>query len=261
MKIHPWEANVVDRRILAVLLEGESDRLTFEKAFTLLLRSHTREDALQVFVFRGDVTINDESGEPIDSDDVEENIVSFLRKELRTLGLTHDDLLGIVHIGDLDAVYCKDEQVVFRAARRAFYDAEQGLLFTRDVAATLSRNKNKREALNHLMELPALEFPCHDPALPRQIPHRFFYLGINLEHAFYGNANCGVDEKESRGLRFDEEYVSCLDEWVKFVMSLPCVGKTYEESCRNARKAENAFLPYTNLRFVIPFIASLFPKD
>ena len=241
-------------QVLAVVLEGDSDRFTFERAFSLLLHDRSPEDSLQVFVFRGDITINDQYGDPIDSDDAMQNLVDFLSRELRTFGLTPQDLLGIIHITDLDAVYCNDEQVCFANQRRLSYDLEDNKVLTRNVGATLQRNQRKRDALNTFMGTRALEFASNGLLL---VPYRLFYLGINLEHAFYGLANCSGNEKESLGLDFDGKYAHTMKDWVSFLESLPCHGDTYEESCRYARKEEYAFEPMTNLRFVLAFLDEL----
>ncbi|MDY6391361.1 MAG: hypothetical protein SPL80_00815 [Bacilli bacterium] len=245
-------------RVLAVVLEGDSDRLTFERAFTLLLHDRSPDDSLQVFVFRGDLTINDENGDPIDSNDVLQNLIDFLSRELRTYGLNPKDLLGVIHISDLDAVYCDSERVSYANQRRLTYDLDHELVLTRNVEATLQRNERKRDALTTLMNTQVLEFYYHRLYV---VPYRLFYLGINLEHAFYGLVNCSSGEKESLSLDFDESHASTSGIWSAFVQSLPCYGENYEESCRYARMKEYAFKRMTNLRFVETFLDEiLIPK-
>lgn len=244
-------------RVLAVVLEGDSDRLTFERAFTLLLRERSPNDSLQVFVFRGDLTINDENGDPIDSNDVLQNLIDFLSHELRTYGLYPRDLLGVIHISDLDAVYCNQERVCYANQRRLSYDLDRKLVLTRNVVATLQRNERKRDALTTLMRTKALEFSYQGWF---EVPYRLFYVGINLEHAFYGLANCDFSEKESLGLDFDQSHASTADIWSDFVRSLPYFGENYEESCRYARMEEHAFERMSNLRFVEDFLNDLLSK-
>lgn len=248
----------MEKKALVVLLEGDSDRLTFERGFSLLLEEKGQGTYLQVFVFRGDITINDFDGMPIESDEVIDNIKAFICKELRANRLIPSDLIGIVHLGDLDAAYCDDACVVYSSnSRRPFYDADKGLVFTKNVAATIEKNKRKREALNTLMKMGNLGFENHLSAGLILIPYRYFFFGLNLEHAFYRQTNCSLNEKERLSLAFDDEYGESLETWVGFIKSLPYKGDTYEDSCREARQKENAFIPMTNLRFVLDFIDEL----
>lgn len=112
---------MINRRVVAVILEGHSDRLTFEGAFEAAARSFEPSGEAIVLVFRGDITINNALGEPIDSNDVLDNVRCFIMNEIRSLRLNPEDLLCIIHIGDLDAAFCDEEQV-------RYFD--QSVLFT-----------------------------------------------------------------------------------------------------------------------------------
>ena len=231
-------------RILAVLLEGDSDRATFEKGLRLLVKSLFLTSGLQVMVFRGDPTINDSNGDPIDPSEVEDNISAYIEKELRENRLTKEDLFAIIHIGDLDAVYCLDEQVIHSHYRRPYYDPEQKVIFTNDVFGTIKRNERKRDSLDQLFVLEKM----------LSVPYRFFYVGINLEHAFYEKPNCTSDEKTDYGYNFERENVTDLSSFLNFISGLPSEGQSYEDSCAAARRPEMAFVKITNLRFIAEFL-------
>ena len=121
----------------------------------------------------------------------------------------------------------------------------------------MQRNERKRDALTTFMNTKTLEFVFQERHV---VPYRLFYVGINLEHAFYDFMNCSAYEKESLSLDFDDVHARTLADWIDFVESLPCYGDTYQDSCRYARMRENAFKRMTNLKFVVAYLDELLSK-
>lgn len=235
-----------------VVVEGPTDRTTFENALRLLIANRFSNKDLEIDVVRGDTLTMDEKGKIIQYNKEEETVSKQIGKAIKKLHLKESDIVAIAMVTDLDACFAEDSfYEEDENHKKAFYDEESN----KCLRINISELKTIRQSKFNVVR--AMHNKNYISINGKQIKYRLFYLNVDLEWAFYRLLNCIKIQKIDLSNDFDTRYGDNIEEFERFIESLPSIGGNYEESWEPIVKRTLAPLErITNIRYLIEWIKS-----
>ena len=244
------------RKAILLVVEGLSDKYTWENAIRTTLSLRFPELNTEIYVVRGDATISDRPNHFISSSmviaNVQKTVADHLRKEKGRSGLRVDDILAIAQITDLDACYADpSDYVEDPEAKGVRYDADRHLIYSKSPDSLADLRATKAMNIDRLWRAGDITFGG------KRIPYRLFYTNINLEHALYGRPNCTQDEKEDLSLDFDDKYGKDGPAFVARLEEIPSLSRIYKETWNEDSLHGNAFARLTNILSLLAWAEEL----
>lgn len=196
---------VKEKRVLLLIVEGKSDKVTLENAFRRTLMEYYPSCDAKVYVLHGDATLKRPYGGYIVSSEVIKAtnalVRSYLARQKQTSGIKVRDILGIAQITDLDACFADSSCFVANpSVNETTYDVVNKRVLSPNGFDVANKRVAKRQ---NLMRLNGCDRMTINGV---EIPYQIFYFGIDLEHALYGRVNCTDEEKTSLSEGFDDRY-------------------------------------------------------
>ena len=240
-------------KYLLVVVEGKTDRTTFENALRALVKKYCSNKDLEIDVVNGDTLVMDENGNIIPYNQEEETVSKQIGKTIKKLHLKASDIVAVAMLTDLDACFASEEFFVEDASRnKAFYDQETNKCLRKNIAELKTIRQSKYKVVRKMHN------KSHISIDGNQIKYRLFYLNVDLEWVFYQLLNCTKLEKIQLSDDFDSMYGGDLDKFEAFICALPSVGSDFTSSWEpiiNRTIAPMDIL--TNIKYLLDWIKNL----
>ena len=154
----------------------------------------------------------------------------------RTLKISKNNIIGIIHIIDTDATYL-GELYAHDNGEHDFRYEEDGI-HADSKERIMKRNQNKASAMDKLANTNTI----------LGLPYKAYYMSCNLDHVLYGVLNSDDETKRRNAFLFAKTYKNNFDGFVKFI-SDPVIAVTgnYQETWEYIRQGLNSLHRHTNL--------------
>lgn len=252
------------KKVLLLVVEGPTDKTTFEAPLNDLLISKGLDEKFFCAVYHTDFTTH-KFGNPeefmTDDDDVIENVkecvTNFLKSRENTNKFGLKDIVFVATLSDLDCCYCKadDVEVVpFNPTdeKKTRVDFVNKKFLCNDKPFILRRNIIKQNSLGILSSEGNIVIKKH------KMKFRAYYCSINLEHALYGNTNqLSEQEKEDMASEFRQNVREDLSLFEKQIDSIPIISNDYKESWNEIQLMAKPFERMSNIKLLIDILLSL----
>ena len=232
------------RKVILVLVEGNTDRRTLEGTITALIESY--DDEIEVFfpVIRekdkdvgGDITTTYK----VWPRNIEKEIYDrFLHDFFDEMKLFPKDITEIIQVIDLDGAYIDDAAIVEGDCRIKYTD--QGIV-TDGRERIIKRNEQKRENVDYLCSLEKIS------VRQKKVPYSVYYFSSNLDHFLHNDANLEPRMKVELSDLFQRKYESDPEGFIKLFQEDPnAAGEmSYQESWDYIREGNNSVKRHTNI--------------
>lgn len=229
----------MDKQIVLFIVEGESDKHSFENILNHLVSS----DVVKFKVIKGDITVK--SNKYTVTKKIKKKIEEFLN-EPKNKYLTVKDICKIVHLVDLDGAFIDNSKIVKHEKENKYY--KDGQYFVPNIENIIQRNKNKKEVIIKLKDTSFIPYPSSCNANTSIVPYEIYYFSCNLEHVLHNDPNVeSFKRKKELSESFAEDYLGQEREFLKFIKNpLFAAQVNYQESWEEAIKQENALVRSTN---------------
>lgn len=178
-----------NKRVVFVLVEGPTDKISLTRAFELAYCGKT----VIVLPYGGDITTESTTCEA----NIKERIYEEMWFRLSQDRLDFDDVSEVVHVVDTDGAYVADKRIIAdESCDSPFYNVARGVIRTWNKKALEERNRQKRDIIDCLVD-------CEDLF---GIPYRVFYMSCNLDHVLSGDPNMPGDMKMRAAKQFVARY-------------------------------------------------------
>lgn len=236
------------RKVILVLVEGKTDRNTFETAITDLFES--RDNSLEVFfpmirdedVDRGgDITTTYK----VWPRNIEKEIYNrFLANFFDEVKLFPKDISEIIHLVDMDGAYISDDAIIY-GEERIKYD--NGCIITNQRNRIIKRNIQKRENLDYLSSVDAIS------VRQKKVKYSIYYFSSNIDHYLHNSANLDCKTKVELSESISAVYDRNPDAFLRlFLEDLDATGKMgYEESWNYIKQGANSIDRHTNIDILL----------
>ena len=229
----------MDKQIVLFIVEGESDKHSFENILNHLVSS----DVVKFKVIKGDITVK--SNKYTVTKKIKKKIEEFLN-EPKNKYLTVKDICKIVHLVDLDGAFIDNSKIVKHEKENKCY--KDGQYFVPNIENIIQRNKNKKEVIIKLKDTSFIPYQSSCNANTSIVPYEIYYFSCNLEHVLHNDPNVeSFKRKKELSESFAEDYLGQEREFLKFIKNpLFATQVNYQESWEDAIKQENALVRSTN---------------
>lgn len=241
------------KKVILFLVEGKSDRIALELAFTELFES--LDPNIEVFfpIIRDEDSY--EAGGDITTEfgvwprNIEQKIYDqFLYDFFDEMKLYPKDILEVIQIVDTDGAYIEDENVI-NSNERVRYTDDTIETFRRD--SIINRNAQKRENLDYLNTLSEISLK------QKKVKYSIYYFSTNLDHVLYGTANLSAYEKIPKAESFSSQYYGQAEKFIKwFIEADYAVPGDYAETWNFIKQDKNSLKRYTNINVLIERLIS-----
>lgn len=214
-----------EKKYILVIVEGTSDRTTFENALRKLLQDFESNRSLEIDVVHGDLLTLDNNNKLIDNSQEENNVSKQVKKKINQLHLNAKDIVAIAMITDLDACFAPDS--FFKdnpSINKAYYNLEENICERKNIDNLIAIRRKKLDVISHLYK------KTHINIAGRMIKYRLFYLNVDLEWVFHSKLNQNMFEKTILSENFDDTYGNCTAKFLSFLNSLPMKGDNFLDS-------------------------------
>ena len=232
------------RKVILVLVEGNTDRRTLEDTITSLYESIDSEIEVFFPVIReeekdvgGDITTT----KKVWPRNIESAIYDrFLYDFFDEMKLLPKDITEIIHIVDMDGAYIDDEFIAEGECRIRYTD---GGIVTDNRARIIKRNEQKRENVDYLCSLEKIT------VRQKRVKYSVYYFSSNLDHFLHNDANLDRRMKNELAGLFQRRYEDDLQGFIKLFQedSSAAGGMSYEESWDYIREGNNSIQRHTNI--------------
>lgn len=240
-------------KYLLVVVEGKTDRTTFENALRLLVKKYCQNKDLEIDVVNGDTLVMDKDGNIISYNQEEETVSKQIERKIKDLHLKTTDIVGVAMITDLDACFAPEDFFVEDINyEKAFYDQDANKCLRKDIARLKTIRLSKFNVVRKMHN------KSHISIDGNQIKYKLFYLNVDLEWVFYQLLNCTKLEKIQLSDDFDTNYGDDLDKFEAFICALPTVGDDFESSWEPVvNRTMEPMSVATNIKYLIDWIKSI----
>ena len=152
----------MDKQIVLFIVEGESDKHSFENILNHLVSS----DVVKFKVIKGDITVK--SNKYTVTKKIKKKIEEFLN-EPKNKYLTVKDICKIVHLVDLDGAFIDNSKIVKHEKENKYY--KDGQYFVPNIENIIQRNKNKKEVIIKLKDTSFIPYPSSCNANTSIVPY------------------------------------------------------------------------------------------
>lgn len=219
-----------ERKIMLFIVEGLSDKVSFEGLFVKFFSSFE----VQVAVMRCDVTLKACASE----------IKVYLNSKIEDFccieKVSKTDIKGIVHLVDMDGAFAPDSCIKQNSADETVYSECEILAKNKD--AIIERNHKKSSVLVTLSSMVQLA----------KIPYRIYFLSRTLEHVLHNKIEKLTDkEKTLLSESFDDLYAENFEGFLSFISDEAFAVKgDYKQSWNFIQQGVNSLKRYSNLHLL-----------
>ena len=245
------------RKIVLFVVEGPTDRTTL---FNPISELYERIDPnIQVIFkpFHGDITA-DKYKKPQQTkfksvapgsfeSTFYQKIVKPLQNEYE--GVYPKCIDQIILITDTDGAYIPDDAIKEdHSVPNLIYRPD--CIISGNKSGTQYRNMQKKEVLNHLVELSLLN---EIKVQSKTIPFKAYFFSRHLEHFLYNEPNISIQDKIKKADEFYYSYLGKAEEFKNLLINndYSSIGLSYEESWEYIKKDVNSLSRRTNLDLLI----------
>lgn len=219
-----------ERKVLLFIVEGLSDKVSFEGQFVNFFSSFD----VQVAVMRCDVTTKVYSAE----------IKSYLNERIEEFcsieKLKKTDIKGIVHLIDTDGAFVSEDCIKQNTSDETEYTENE--IFAKNRDDIIERNKKKSFVLKNLCSMRTLA----------EINYTVYFLSRNLEHVLHNRIeNLSDQDKRDLSEAFDDLYADDLPGFLTFIADEAFAVKgDYKQTWDFIKKETNSLKRYSNLHLL-----------
>ena len=231
-------------KILIALVEGDTD----EALINVLIEKFKSNIEFQVHIVRCDLFSQ------YTQKSIKQNIGDWIEKEvLVKYKLKKKDIIAVIQVIDIDAVYLSNVKINNQVDRIAYYDDRIEVPNEKRKCEILSRNKNKSSKINQMIITKIFS----------NIEFRLFFFSCNLEHAIFNKLNLSQEDKDD--LMF--EYIDCteIEEIEKHIESVACrkITNDFEEDFDNSWQMMKSFemnVRNTNINLLNSYVSFILQR-
>lgn len=187
------------KRVILIIVEGPTD----DDALGVIFSKYFNNNTVRVKIIHGDITTE----KRVNSSNILTHITDVVKQALSEYKLNKSDLMNVIHLTDTDGTFVSDEAILYDETKEKPYYCKDAIR-TRDPAAIIERNRQKRENIQKLF---------NTKYVWKDIPYQLFYMSCNLEHVLYNKNNLNDDEKEKEALLFAKRYMNNISGFVRFI--------------------------------------------
>ena len=241
------------KKYLLIVVEGPSDRTSFENALRKMLADIGSTRNLEIDVVHGDLLTMDKNKRLIPYNKEEENVATQIERKIKNLHLKPSDVIAVSMITDLDACFAPDSFFSDNPSiKKAFYNLERNICERKDIDSLIAIRRKKLSVIRRMHN------KTHVNIGGVLIKYRLFYLNVDLEWVFHSRLNQTKLEKTTLSEQFDDEYGNDTDGFIAFVNSLPKKSDDFIESWNAVFNGEIEPLEKaTNINQLIKWISEL----
>ena len=213
------------RKYLLIVVEGPSDRISFENALRKMLNDIGSTRNLEIDVVHGDLLTMDKNKKLIPYNKEEENVARQIERKIKSLHLKPSDVIAVSMITDLDACFAPDSFFTNnQSISKVFYNLEKNICERKDIDELIAIRRKKLSVIQRMHN------KTHINIGGTIIKYRLFYLNVDLEWVFHSRLNQTRLEKMTLSEQFDDEYGNNTEKFVSFINSLPKKSDDFIES-------------------------------
>ena len=219
-----------EKRVLLFIVEGLSDKVSFEGLFIRFFESYN----VQVAVMRCDVTTE------VHSPEIKNYLNGKIEEYCSIEKIKKTDIKAIIHLVDMDGAFVPDSAVVQTSTGETEYTEEQILAKNKDLM--LKRNENKSIVLKTLNSMKALA----------NIDYRIYYLSRNLEHVLHNKKdNLTNAQKTVLSEEFEDLYADNMEGFLTFIADKTFASEgDYKQTWCFIEQGTNSLKRYCNLHLL-----------
>lgn len=239
------------KKLLLLIDEGPTDDTALSKPIENLINSFDMGVKIRCKVCHYDITIKENNDSPSFADPfkvkdrIKDAVKTFLTKNDQ---FDAKDVLAVCSLHDLDACYCKNEDIIYHN-NSVLYDLGNNKLYCKDVINIQNRNDIKQRALGILST--TNKIVVNQTIMP-YIP---LYYSINLEHILINNPNIrSKDEKIHIAQDFRSLYKNDYKEFMSFLISISVLNNNVNASWNERFLYKYPFTRYSNLIDIVSFV-------
>lgn len=252
-----------EKRVVLLIVEGNSDKTALELAINRYLAQNRLSNAFVCSAFASDFTIHRiEEPDTLmqDDDDPVDNIVAAIKKYINGRENTNkyklSDIALVLSLSDFDCCYCKNDDVIVdtlphSCVKKTYADLLNKKYICTDKPFILKRNLLKTNSLGILANQEKIKVDDY------VFCYYAFYCSINLEHSLYNESGSFTeDQKNDKAQQFRLEVSNSPSLFYHRIESIPCIGKTYQDSWDETELFKRPFERFSNLKIMIDLIIS-----
>lgn len=184
------------RQVLLFLVEGITDRTTFELAMSKLIN----QEEVQFVLTNGDIT----SDYKVATNNVVAHVGNIIKKTAERYKFVRRNFYKVVHIIDTDAAFISEKNILDIHNNEKFcldnkmicYDPDNGI-WTQNRQSIIARNVHKRAKVKLLQRTKSIW---------GGIPYEMYYMSMNLEHVLYNLPNATNEQKNRLANQTETEW-------------------------------------------------------
>lgn len=219
-----------ERKVLLFIVEGLSDKVSFEGQFVKFFSSFD----VQVAVMRCDVTTE------VYSSEIKSYLNSRIEEFCSIEKVKKTDIKGIVHLVDTDGAFVSEDCVKQNTSDETEYTDKEILAKNRETL--IERNKKKSLVLKKLCSMRTLA----------GINYTVYFLSRTLEHVLHNRIeNLTDQDKTELSEAFDDSHADNLEGFLAFIADeVFAVKGDYKQTWDFIKQDTNSLKRYSNLHLL-----------
>ncbi len=239
------------KKVFLLIVEGPSDKTTFENAILQFFQVNNKNSSVKCDIIHGDIACEDKNKKPITETIALKTVGNEIKGFLQTNHLQPKDLIAVAQICDLDACFADEKSYKESQDIKTRYDPSTQTINRKNITALFTIRDQKRRNLLRLSSKGCFNIS------KSSIPYRLFYLGIDLEYAFYKKLSCTDEEKRSLSSDFDSKVYKNKNFFIDTIKNINSIGNDYFSSWNPILLGQNSFNQITNLQYLLDWIKSI----
>lgn len=219
-----------ERKVLLFIVEGLSDKVSFEGQFVEFFSSFD----VQIAVMRCDVTTE------VYSSEIKSYLNSRIEEFCSIEKVKKTDIKGIVHLVDTDGAFVSEDCIKQNTTDETEYTDKEILAKNRE--SLIERNKKKSLVLKNLCSMRTLA----------GINYTVYFLSRTLEHVLHNRIeNLTDQDKTELSEAFDDLYADDLEGFLAFIADeIFAVKGDYKQTWDFIKQETNSLKRYSNLHLL-----------
>lgn len=218
------------KKIILLLVEGQTDKRTLALIYSKLLREHN----LTFVVLKTDITADEDMTVKYIEDKIKKKVEEYLTKNPF---IQRKDILKIVQIIDTDGAFVSISQIrQSKTGRTEYFDTH---IDAKDKNRLTRRNISKRAIVYHLANAEKVA----------GFPYEIYYFSRNLEHVLHNlPQNLTNEEKEDLAFEIADRYSQHPENFLQFLYNKEFhVNGAYTETWNFIMQNGNSLRRYCNM--------------
>ncbi|MFB9274913.1 hypothetical protein [Cohnella cellulosilytica] len=177
-------------KALLLIVEGTTD----EALFSALLQDHLEPKGIKIFPYRSDIFVPQRGDDP--RKEIREKIREFVVHELEKQQISVANVLGIIHIGDMDGTFIPDDHILVSGEasqiEKTRYSDSHILVVNEDQRENI-KLRNRLKSDNHRKMIRINRITINR----KEIPYEHYFMSCDTDHLVFNLRNLTQEEKES----------------------------------------------------------------